>query len=106
VRCADGWKGCQDDTPLDIRFEKLTPQPGVARLAFSKKILVIGLEFAKINPIQSVAIAGSAAHTHHHLKKLPSPSSRDVWEIFSVSFARSPFHLLTGSRSFSIENSL
>jgi hypothetical protein len=23
---------------LDIRFEKLTPQPGVARLAFSKKI--------------------------------------------------------------------
>jgi hypothetical protein len=48
---------------LDIRFEKLTPQPGVARLAFSKKILVIGLEFAKINPIQRIAILGSAAHT-------------------------------------------
>ena len=79
---------------LDIRFEKLTPQPGVARLAFSKKILVIGLEFAKINPIQSVAIAGSAAYTHHHLKKLPSPSSRDVWEIFSLSSAQSPFSLV------------
>jgi hypothetical protein len=68
VRCADGWKGCQDDAHLDIPFEKLTPQPGVARLAFSKKILVIGLEFAKKNPIQSVAIAGSAAHTSPHEK--------------------------------------
>jgi hypothetical protein len=53
---------------LDIRFEKIAPQPGVARLAFSKKILVIGLEFAKINPIQSIAIVGSVAHTSPHEK--------------------------------------
>jgi hypothetical protein len=59
---------CQDDAPLDIRFEKLTPQPGVARLAFSKKILVIGVVFAKINPIQSIAIVGSAAHTSPYEK--------------------------------------
>jgi hypothetical protein len=78
---------------LDIRFEKLAPRPGVAQLAFSKKSERSGLSSPKKIRFR-VLPSLVPQHTHHHMKKLPSPSSRDVWEIFSLSSAQSPFSLV------------
>jgi hypothetical protein len=40
VRCADGWKGCQDDAPLDIPFKKLVHGPLVVGFPLQKNLCV------------------------------------------------------------------
>jgi hypothetical protein len=96
VRLSENMMICGTDPAPSPTSASKNSRPSLESLGlpFIKKILAIGLEFAKKNPIQSDAIVGSTAHTHHHMKKLPSPSSRDVWEIFSVSSAQSPFSLV------------